>query len=69
MTIEEKIKRVCEIQGVSLTELGKRLGISQPTISKRLKVGKFTQEELREIGRVLGCRYYSYFVFPDGRRV
>ena len=54
---------------MSLTELGAKMGMSQQNFSKRLKVGKFTQEELEEMGKNLGCEYISIFQFPYGKRV
>lgn len=44
------------------------MGMSQQNISKRLKVGKFTQEELQEMAQVMGAKYHSYFEFPDGNK-
>ena len=32
--------------GISLTELAARMGTSQPNLSKRLRVGRFTKEEI-----------------------
>lgn len=55
--------------GITVTELGKRVGMSQQSISNRLKTGKFTQEELEEMGNALGCEYRSGFYFPDGNKV
>lgn len=55
--------------GITVTELGKRVGMSQANISKRLKVGKFTQEELEAMGKALGAQYKSGFYFPDGNKV
>ena len=69
MTIEEQIKIACKAQGISLAELGRRIGLSQPSISQRVKTGKFTQEELKALGDAMGCKYVSYFQLPDGRKV
>lgn len=55
--------------GMTVTELGAKMGMSQPAISKRLKTGKFTQEELQEMGKHLGCEYKSMFIFPNGNKV
>ena len=53
-----------------MTELGRRLGISQQSMrTNRLKTGKFTQEELEKMGEALGCTYKSGFYFPDGNKV
>lgn len=43
--------------------------MSQQNISKRLKVGKFTQSELEEMATIMGCEYHSVFIFPDGNKV
>ena len=52
-----------------MTELATKLGMSQPNFSKRLRVGKFTQPELEEIGKALGAEYKSGFYFPDGDKI
>lgn len=54
--------------GITVTELGKRMGMSQQNISSRLKVGKFTQEELEKMAFIMGCEYHSYFEFPNGSK-
>jgi DNA-binding helix-turn-helix protein len=56
----------CDKAGFTITELAKRMGMSQQTLSSRLKTGKFTQEELEEMANILGCKYQSAFLFPDG---
>ena len=69
ITLQKKVKASCELAGMSLTELAEKLGMSQQNFSKRLKVGKFTQEELEEIAKVLGANYISVFEFPNGTRI
>lgn len=69
LTIEQKIKASCELAGISVTELAARLGTSQQNLSKRMKVGKFTQDELEEIARKIGCEYNSSFVFQNGTTI
>lgn len=69
MNIKQKVLVACDIAGISMTELGRRLGMSQSAFSQRLKTGKFTQEELENMADILGCKYISVFQFPDGKRV
>ena len=69
MNIKQKVLVACDIAGISMTELGRRLGMSQSAFSQRLKTGKFTQEELENMANILGCKYISVFQFPDGKRV
>ena len=69
MTLQQKVKAACDICGITLTELAERMGTSQQNFSKRLKVGKFTQEELEKIAKALHCEYRSGFYFPDGSKI
>ena len=69
MTIQQKVKAACDVAGMSLTELGAKMGMSQSSISKRLKTGKFTQEELETIAKIIGCEYVSFFKFNNGVKI
>lgn len=69
MTIKQKVEVACSLAGISVTELGRRVGMSQANISKRLKVGKFSQEELEAMGKAIGAEWRSGFYFPDGNKV
>lgn len=44
------------------------MGMSQASISKRVKTGKFTQEELEKMAQIMGAEYRSGFYFPDGNK-
>ncbi|HAU85058.1 MAG TPA: XRE family transcriptional regulator [Lachnospiraceae bacterium] len=50
------------------TDIGNHFGVTQPTISDRIKISKFTKEQLQEIAHVMGAEYHSYFEFPDGTK-
>lgn len=67
--IKQKVEVACKIAGITVTELGAKMGMSQQNISKRLKVGKFTQSELEKMADIMGCKYHSNFEFPDGNKV
>lgn len=68
MTIQEQIKTACIHANINITELAERFGTSQANFSKRLKVGKFTRDELEKIASILGCEYIAIFKFPDGKQ-
>ena len=68
ITIKQKIESACAMAGITVTELGARMGMSQQNISKRLKVGKFTQDELEKMASIMGCEYHSFFIFPNGSK-
>lgn len=68
LSLQNKIKVACDIAGITLKELADRVGMKPANLSKRLGVGKFTQEELEAIGKALGAEYKSGFYFPDGQK-
>lgn len=59
----------CAFVGISKTELGRRIGLSQSAFSQRLKTGKFSDEDFKNISEALGCEYRSGFYFPDGTKI
>lgn len=69
LTIQQKIDMACTVAGISKTELAKRIGMTQPAFSQRLKTGKFSDEDFSNIAKALGAKYYSGFDFPDGTRI
>lgn len=69
ITIKQKVEAACKIAGISVSELGRQMGMSQPSISNRLKTGKFTQDELNKMADIMGCEYVSNFIFPTGEKV
>ena len=62
----EEIKRACEHAMMTATDLGRKMGITQPAISRRLKTGKFTHNELNTIAKMIGCYYEYKFEFENG---
>lgn len=69
LTIQQKIDMACIAVGISKTELGKRIGLSQSAFSQRLKTGKFSDEDFQNMAKAIGAKYYSGFEFPDGTRI
>ena len=45
------------------------MGMSQASISKRVKTGKFTQEELEQMAAIVGAEWKSGFYFHNGNRI
>ncbi len=66
MTIKDQISACCDVAGMTVTELGAKMGMSQQSISKRLKTGKFTKSELEQMAEILGAKFVLRFEFPDG---
>lgn len=69
LSLKSKVEILCSMSCISITELARRLGMSQQNFSQRLKKGRFTQEELRAIAEAVGAEYYSGFRLSDGRKI
>lgn len=69
ITIQQKIETACSMAGITQAELAKRLNTSPQAWNKRLKTGKFSDEDFKRIAEALGCNYKSGFYFSDGNKV
>lgn len=69
MTLRQKIDMACAYKGISQATLARALGITPATFNSRLKVCKFSQEELQKIAEALGGVYVFGFEFPDGTKI
>ncbi len=69
MNIEQKINMAIAYKGISQAELARKVNITPANFNKRLKVGKFSQEELERIAEALGGSYVFGFEFPDGTKI
>lgn len=58
-----------DIAGISQEELAARLGTSPAAFSKRLKTGKFSDQDFESIAQALGCKYKSGFYFDNGQYI
>ena len=69
MNIEQKVNMALAYKGLSQAELARRTGMTPANFNKRLKVGKFSNEELQQIAKALGGNYVFAFEFPDGTKI
>lgn len=69
ITIQQQIDTACAYAGISRAELARRMGTNNNAFSQRLRTGKFSYDELEEISKQLGAKYYSAFKFPDGKEI
>jgi len=63
-----KIRVACTLAGVSVAELARRINTSPQNLNQRLKVGRFSTEELERMAQALGAEFRLEFIFPDGSK-
>lgn len=69
MDLRKKIDAACAIAGLSQADLARALGVTPATFNSRLKVCKFSPDELERIAGILGAKYSYSFDFPDGTKI
>ena len=69
MTIQQKIMVAMDIAGITQSELAAKIGTSPAALSKRIKTGKFSDEDFSKMAEAMGCEYKSGFYFPDGQKI
>lgn len=69
MNFDEQIRILCAKTNLSSSEIGRRLNRTPQAFSQKLKRGKLTLEDLRNIAMVTGCEVECAFVFPDGEKI
>lgn len=69
MTMSQKVNMALAYKNMSQAELARAVDMSPANFNKRLKTGKFSQEELEAIAAALGGVYTFGFEFPDGTKI
>lgn len=68
MDMRKKIEMACTYSGKSQAQLARALGVTPATFNARLKVCKFSVDELEKIAEILGAKYDYSFTFEDGQK-
>ena len=63
----KKIKILLLKREMTQRDLANRLGISQPTLSKKFALDDWRESDLRQIAEVCNCQYDSSFILDDER--
>ncbi len=69
MTLLQKVNMALAYKGMSQAALARAVDMSPANFNKRLRTGKFSQEELEKIAAALSGEYIFGFAFPDGTKI
>ena len=65
MAIAEKVRILLVKRKITVTDLAKRLGMSQSNLSNKLSRDNFNEKELQEIAETLNCDLDIGFTLRD----
>lgn len=69
LTIGEKIKVVLQYKGMTIQDLNQKMGYNSPSsLYNKFKRDNFSEEDLQEICKMLGCSY-EVVISIDGTKV
>lgn len=68
MNTSDLIRKLCEKQNVSISELSRRIGQSRQNLYKKLLRGTLTLDEIKQISDALGVKFEQSFTLPSGER-
>lgn len=70
MAMAEKVRILLVKRKITVTDLAKRLGMSQSNLSNKLSRDNFSEKELQEIAEALNCDLDIRFTLRDtGKQV
>lgn len=65
MAMAEKVRILLVKRKITVTDLAKRLGMSQSNLSNKLSRDNFNEKELQEIAEALNCDLDMNFALRD----
>ena len=68
MNTSDLIRKLCEKQNVSISELSRRIGQSRQNLYKKLRRDTLTLDEIKQISDALGVKFEQSFTLPSGER-
>ena len=65
----EKIRILAKRKKVTISELATLIGTTNQNLSNKLTRDNFSEKELKQIAKALGCMFEGFFIFDDGEKV
>jgi len=69
MKSSDMIRKLCESEDISISELSRRIGQSPQNFGKKLKRDTIMLDEMMLIANALGVEYEQEFVLKNGEKI
>jgi len=64
-----KVKRLLLEKNMNITQLAKKIGTSQPNLSKKLQNNSLSVADLEKIAAALDVKFDLYFTLENGEKI
>jgi len=69
ISVKEKALIIMKRQKITMTELASSTGQSRQNLTNKFSRGNFTEKDIVEIAKAMGCDVDIVFTLPDGTQV
>ena len=66
MSVEQQIYLAVAYRATNLAIIARKMGMTKQNLHKKIIRNSLKKEELCTLGKVLGAKYVSFFLFPGG---
>lgn len=69
LTVAEKIRLIMKRKNMTMGELAEASGQTRQNLSNKMSRGNFTEKDIAELSKALGCTAEVVFSLPDGTTI
>jgi len=66
---KNQIKAAIKYCNTTATEIATEFGTTKQNFASKLSRETFTDDELKRMAEIMGCKYVCHFEFPDGTKI
>lgn len=69
ISVAEKIRLIMKRQKMTMGDLAEASGQTRQNLSNKMTRGNFTEKDIGELAKALGCSVDIRFTLPDGEEI
>lgn len=69
LSVAEKIRLIMKRRGMTMGELAEASGQTRQNLSNKMTRSNFTEKDIAELAKALGCMVEIKFIMPDGTEI
>lgn len=69
LSMGEKIRVLLKRKNMNISDLATAIGTSNQNLSNKLSRDNFSEQELHQIAKALGCKFEGFFIFENNEKL